>query len=90
MEAHLLTRPYDGFKPYMPQYEAGNRIEPPVSVPNALQSRQYTFARIERHNIRETHATSHSRGATAAASSGRATFREIVRVDDRAMNRMNV
>src|SRR5262249_38936464 len=29
------TRPYDGFRPTMPQYAAGIRIEPPVSVPSA-------------------------------------------------------
>lgn len=33
---HLLTIPWDGFSPTTPQYEAGRRIEPPVSVPRAL------------------------------------------------------
>jgi len=34
--AYLLKSPYDGFNPTTPQYEAGRRIEPPVSVPSAL------------------------------------------------------
>jgi hypothetical protein len=33
---NLLTIPYDGFSPTTPQYAAGSRIEPPVSVPKAL------------------------------------------------------
>src|SRR5580704_8920142 len=30
----MLTRPYVGFNPTMPQYEAGIRTEPAVSVPS--------------------------------------------------------
>ena len=30
-----LTRPKVGFRPTMPQHDAGQRIEPPVSVPGA-------------------------------------------------------
>jgi hypothetical protein len=29
-------KPYEGFKPVTPQYDAGRRTEPPVSVPRAL------------------------------------------------------
>lgn len=32
----LLISPYDGFSPTTPQYDAGSRIDPPVSVPIAL------------------------------------------------------
>jgi hypothetical protein len=34
--SYLLTIPYDGLNPQRPQYDAGNRIDPPVSVPRAL------------------------------------------------------
>ena len=30
-----LSMPYEGLKPYTPQYDAGMRTEPPVSVPSA-------------------------------------------------------
>jgi hypothetical protein len=33
---YLDTRPYVGFKPTTPQYEAGLRVDPPVSEPSAL------------------------------------------------------
>jgi hypothetical protein len=36
MCAYLLSNPYEGFNPTTPQYDAGRRIEPPVSVPSAL------------------------------------------------------
>jgi len=34
-----LTRPYVGFKPASPHHAAGQRIEPPVSVPIAIAQR---------------------------------------------------
>ena len=34
--AYLLSSPYEGFNPTTPQYDAGRRTEPPVSVPSAL------------------------------------------------------
>ena len=34
---HREIIPYDGFRPYIPQYAAGRRTDPPVSVPNALK-----------------------------------------------------
>lgn len=34
--SHRLTRPYEGLRPTIPQYEAGRRVDPPVSVPSAL------------------------------------------------------
>lgn len=37
MPTDLLTIPYEGFSPTTPQYEAGRRTEPPVSVPRALK-----------------------------------------------------
>ena len=33
---HRDTMPYEGLKPVIPVYAAGSRIDPPVSVPNAL------------------------------------------------------
>jgi hypothetical protein len=36
---HRDTSPYDGLKPTTPQYAAGRRTEPPVSVPRALKKR---------------------------------------------------
>jgi hypothetical protein len=37
---HLDISPYDGLKPKTPVYAAGNRTEPPVSVPIALELNQ--------------------------------------------------
>lgn len=34
---YLLMSPYDGLRPTIPQYDAGRRVDPPVSVDNALQ-----------------------------------------------------
>jgi hypothetical protein len=31
----VLTRPYDGFSPVIPQTAAGSRMDPPVSEPRA-------------------------------------------------------
>ena len=36
----LLTRPYVGFRPTVPQYAAGMRIDPPVSEPSAAGVRE--------------------------------------------------
>ena len=34
--SNLLINPYEGLNPAIPQYAAGRRVEPPVSVDNAL------------------------------------------------------
>src|SRR5262245_19777293 len=43
----MLTRPYVGFKPTMPQHAAGPRMEPPVSVPVAPEHRNAATAAPE-------------------------------------------
>src|ERR1051325_1311295 len=43
----MLTRPYVGFNPTMPQQAAGPRIEPPVSVPVAPGQRNAATAAPE-------------------------------------------
>ena len=62
---HLLTIPYDGLNPTTPQYDAGNRIEPPVSVPSALFQNQ-SSASLNRPSEKRTHASQRPI-ATAAA-----------------------
>ena len=57
--------PYDGFRPTTPQYEAGKRVDPPVSVPSALApSLMSTSRQVKQDN--EPHAR-HIPDATAAA-----------------------
>ena len=58
----LLMRPYEGFKPVIPQYDAGRRTEPPVSVPSALG-----LAECCANSISWLTHASHIPAATAAA-----------------------
>ena len=58
-----LTRPKLGFNPATPQYEAGMRIDPPVSVPTAAKQRP---------------AADRSRRAAAGTSGGAARIPRIV------------
>lgn len=60
---YLLTSPYEGLRPTTPQYEAGSRTEPPVSVPKALNINVQSLKHCE---IRSTYAV-HIPAATAAA-----------------------
>ena len=62
MPARLLINPYDGLSPTTPQYDAGSRTEPPVSVPRALS----LFFNI-RNNPQGRTDASHIPAATAAA-----------------------
>ena len=43
----LLTRPYVGFRPTMPQKAAGMRMEPPVSEPSVAAQRLAAMAAPE-------------------------------------------
>ena len=62
--AYLLSNPYEGFNPTNPQYDAGRRTEPPVSVPSALQ-KDISSTRYKLENVLAD--ASHSPAATAAA-----------------------
>lgn len=64
--ANLLIIPYEGLRPAIPQYEAGRRVEPPVSVDSALKDVQPSDLAFE-HLIGDSAHTSHMEAATAAA-----------------------
>lgn len=67
------TSPYDGLKPKTPQYAAGSRIEPPVSVPRALQDVRRRL-RYCSGNQRPTFPFSNRDGAAARTASGGITL----------------
>src|SRR5690242_2610597 len=60
MTPYLLTRPKVGFSPVTPQYDAGMRIEPPVSLPMAMKTMpEATAAADPPLDPPGMHATSH-------------------------------
>lgn len=44
----LESKPYDGFNPTTPQYDAGFLTEPPESDPKALKFKNFIFLHIEK------------------------------------------
>lgn len=62
--SNLLIKPYDGFRPAIPQYAAGRRVEPPVSVHKALKDK---FHEIQFSCTQRLSYTSQRPAATAAA-----------------------